>query len=104
MIVEKRISLLKGGDPHWRYDAMTHTTNRRESISFASVLAFLAGSVAGASLVTLLCLVILLLSGCSALQVTTRNNGDDQESCVVIKVPSAVRVCFPSSLDTEVPQ
>jgi uncharacterized lipoprotein len=63
----------------------------------------MAGGVAGASLITLLCLVILL-SGCSALKVTTRNNGDDQESCVVIKAPTAVRVCFPSSPDPVEPQ
>lgn len=81
---------------------MTDTTSRRQSITFASLLAFLLGGISGASSVALLCCVILL-SGCNALKVTTRNNGDNQESCVNIKVPSALRVCFPSSPQPDVP-
>lgn len=75
---------------------MTQTPQRRESISFASVLAFCAGAVAGSSLIIFLCVLVLLLQGCSTLGVETRNNGSDQESCVVIRHPSALRICFPS--------
>lgn len=82
---------------------MTHTTTSRESISVKSLLAFLLGGISGASLVILLCCIILL-SGCKTLGVITRNNGDNQESCVVIKDPSALRICFPSSPQPEDPQ
>jgi hypothetical protein len=63
----------------------------------------LLGGISGASLIFLLC-CIFFLSGCKTLGVVTRNNGENQESCIVIKVPSALRVCFPSSPQPEEPQ
>lgn len=79
---------------------MTIATTSRETISLKSILVFILGWTSGVFLIILLCCVILL-SGCESLRITTRNNGDGQESCVVIKVPSALRVCYPSSPQPE---
>ncbi len=72
---------------------MTSTSTSRESISLKSILVFLLGWISGVFLIILLCCVFLL-SGCKTLQVTTRNNGDSKESCVVIKASPALRVCL----------
>jgi hypothetical protein len=81
---------------------MSDTTTRRQSISFTSILAFLAGGF-GASLVLLLCYAVFL-SGCKTLGVVTRNNGEDQETCFVIKAPSALRICLDSIPQPDEPQ
>jgi hypothetical protein len=72
---------------------MTQPETRRQSITFTSLLAFLLGGISGCFFVILICCVILL-SGCSALGISTRNNSDGKESCVVIRKPSALRVCW----------
>lgn len=72
---------------------MSLTTTRRESITFASLLAFLAGGLSGVILSLVFCFALLLFQGCSALGVSSRTTNDGTESCVVIKLPSALRVC-----------
>jgi len=72
---------------------MSDTPYRRQSISFASLLSFGIGMVSGSILVILLCCLMLLV-GCKTVGVIKRNNGDGQETCVVIKDPVALRLCL----------
>lgn len=72
---------------------MSETSTRRQSISFTSLLAFLLGGISGCFFIILICCAFFL-SGCKALEVVKRNNSGEKETCVIIKEPSALRICL----------
>lgn len=60
---------------------MGDTSKSSESISCKSILLFLSGFFSGAFGVILLCVIGLVLTGCSALPVSTRSNVDVPALC-----------------------